>query len=63
MKRVVEVDFIFGLSFPFSTYEQAVINKIQDEVDEVEKEQNRFLYGTTCFSNLYEKSIFWPRAV
>ena len=57
-EKVVEVDFIFDLSFPFSTYEQAVISKIQDEVDEMEKEENRFLYGTTCFSNLYEKSHF-----
>ena len=56
--KAVEIDFSFGLKFPFSTYEEPIIQKIQDEVDEVEKQENRARVNAVTFDKLTEASFF-----
>jgi len=55
--NIIEVDFIPDLKFPFSTYEHPNIKRIQDLVDEKEKQEDAGLIMKTL-SKFIETSYF-----
>jgi len=56
--QVVEINSTFGLSFPFSTYEEVKISSIQENIDEVLKKEDRDLLDQLTLEKFVEMSFF-----